>query len=84
MNRTPTQVDALMARCRWLLGDHRTRAKRDGAALDYGLAEVQQLLAEHPLYAYCRMPLLFSASIDHGTPIGRGGRHALANLTVLR
>jgi 5-methylcytosine-specific restriction endonuclease McrA len=77
-----TQQDALVARARRLLHDHRTRAKKDGAALDYGLVEVRQLLAEHPVCEYCRAPLSYAASLDHRTPTGRGGRHILANLAV--
>lgn len=76
------QADAALARARRLLSDHRTRAKRDGAALDYGLSEIRQLLAEHPLCDYCRMPLSFAASLDHRTPTARSGRHALDNLAV--
>jgi 5-methylcytosine-specific restriction endonuclease McrA len=77
-----TPSDGLLIRTRRLLSDHRTRAKRDGAVLDYGLAEVGQLLAEHPLCEYCRAPLSFTVSLDRRTPIGRGGRHQRANLAV--
>jgi 5-methylcytosine-specific restriction endonuclease McrA len=71
-----------LARARRLLGDHRTRAKRDGAILDYGLAELRQLLAAAPLCAYCRQPVAWDASLDHITPTSRGGAHALHNLAV--
>jgi hypothetical protein len=77
-----TQADALLARCRRLWHDHRTRAKKDGAALDYGLAQLRQLLAEHPLCEYCKAPLAWDASIDHKTPTARGGQHTLDNLAV--
>jgi 5-methylcytosine-specific restriction endonuclease McrA len=73
----PPQVIA-----RRLLPDHRTRAKRGGAALDYGLVDERQLLADNPLCEYCRMPLSFAASLDHRTPIARGGRRSLDNLAV--
>lgn len=82
--KTPsTQSDALLARARRLLSDHRTRAKRDGVTLDYGLADLRQLLAEHPLCEYCLLPLSFAASLDHRTPTARGGRHVLDNLAVV-
>jgi 5-methylcytosine-specific restriction endonuclease McrA len=71
-----------LARARRLLHDHRSRAKKDGAVLDYGLAEVRQLLAEHPLCEYCRAPVAWDASLDHRTPTARGGKHALDNLAV--
>jgi DNA-directed RNA polymerase specialized sigma24 family protein len=61
------QADALLARARRLLHDHRTRAKRDGAVLNYGLPEVRQLLAA-TCCAYCGMPVAWDASIDHRTP----------------
>jgi hypothetical protein len=38
------QPDAALARARRLLHDHRTRAKKEGAALDYGLAAVMRNL----------------------------------------
>jgi 5-methylcytosine-specific restriction endonuclease McrA len=77
-----TQADALLARARRLLHDHRTRARKDGAALDYGLAEVRQLLADHSLCCYCTMPVGWDVTLDHRTPTGRGGRHTLDNLAV--
>jgi hypothetical protein len=80
MNPLPTQAAALLARCRRLLHDHQTRARKDGAALDYGLAEVRQLLADNPTCAYCKMPVGWDVSLDHRTPTARGGQHALANL----
>lgn len=83
MKRTPTtQADALLARARRLLSDHRTRAKKDGTNLDYGLADVRQLLADTPLCDYCRLPVAWNASLDHRQPIARGGRHSLDNLAV--
>jgi 5-methylcytosine-specific restriction endonuclease McrA len=82
MKQLPTQADAMLTRARRLLSDHRTRAKKDGAALDYGLDDLRRLLAEHPLCDYCRLPLSFAASLDHRQPIGRGGRHAFGNLAV--
>ncbi|MHB1422135.1 MAG: HNH endonuclease [Gemmataceae bacterium] len=80
--RANTQADALLIRSRRLLADHRARAKKAGAILDYGLAQVRQLLIDNPLCAYCRAPLSFAASLDHRQPIARGGRHALDNLAV--
>jgi 5-methylcytosine-specific restriction endonuclease McrA len=76
------QADALLARARRLLSDHRTRAKRDGAALDYGLTDVRQLLESSPCCNYCRLPVAWDVSLDHRTPTARGGRHALDNLAV--
>ena len=77
-----TQADALLARARRLLHDHRSRARKDGTAINYSLRDVRQLLADHPLCEYCRLPLSFAVSLDHRTPIGRGGRHAIDNLAV--
>jgi 5-methylcytosine-specific restriction endonuclease McrA len=82
MNATGTQADTLLARARRLLHDHRSRARKDGAALDYGLADVRQLLAEHPTCEYCRMPVGWDVSLDHRTPTARGGKHARDNLAV--
>ena len=76
------QDDAMLARARRLLSDQRTRGRKDGVVLGYTLADVRQLLAEHPLCTYCRSPLSFAASLDHRTPISRRGRHALDNLAV--
>lgn len=78
----PTQAGAALSRARRLLSDHHTLAKKAGAVLDYTLADVRQLLDAHPLCEYCRRPLGWDASIDHGQPIARGGKHALDNLTV--
>lgn len=84
MKPVSTQADALLIRARRLLHDHRTRAKKDGAYLDYGLAEVRQLLAASPCCRWCKMPVGFSdASLDHVLPISRGGRHVLGNLAVV-
>jgi 5-methylcytosine-specific restriction endonuclease McrA len=83
MNPLPTQADALLARARRLLGDHKTRAKRDGVALDYGLREIVELLRAAPCCRWCRLPLAFDVSLDHVQPIGRGGRHALHNLAAV-
>jgi 5-methylcytosine-specific restriction endonuclease McrA len=80
--KLPNQADANLARARRLLHDHRTRAKRDGCQLDYALTDLQRLIAEHPLCAYCRAPVSFAVQVDHRTPIARGGRHQLANLAV--
>ncbi len=74
--------DALLTRARRLLSDHRQRAKRDGVTLDYCLADVRRLLAEHPLCEYCRVPVNFAVQLDHRTPISRNGRHSLDNLAV--
>lgn len=82
MRPPATQADALLARVRRLLSDHRTRATRDGVALDYTLADVRRLLESSPLCEYCRQPVSFAASLDHRTPIARGGKHALDNLAV--
>src|SRR5581483_6802823 len=76
------EADALLSCARWLLSDHRTRAKKKGAVLDFGLGDVRQMLAEHSLCEYCQMPLFFAVSLDHRTPIGRGGKHALDDLAV--
>lgn len=76
------QTDSLLSRARRLLSDHRTRAKKAGVALDYGVADVRHLLADNPLCDYCNAPLSFAASLDHRTPLARGGRHALDNLAV--
>lgn len=80
--RLATQADALTARCRRLLSDHKTRAKRNGAALDYGLADLRRLLESSPCCEYCGLPLSFAASLDHRQPVARGGRHSLDNLAV--
>lgn len=77
-----TQVDALKARARRLLADHRTCAKKDGATLDYTLTDLRELLASSPTCAYCKLPLSFAVSLDHRQPLSRGGRHSLDNLTV--
>jgi 5-methylcytosine-specific restriction endonuclease McrA len=72
----------LLVRARRLLHDHRTRAAKDGQVLDYSLHDLRQLLAASPCCAYCGLPVAWDVSIDHRTPIGRGGRHQLANLAV--
>ena len=82
MRAPGTQADSLLARARRLLHDHKTRARKDGAVLDYTVHDVRQLLADNPLCSYCRGPLSFAASLDHKTPIARGGRHTLENLAV--
>ena len=82
MTTPSTQADALLARARRLLADHRTRAKRNGAALDYGLADVRQLLESSPCCEYCRLSVAWDAQLDHRQPIARGGRHQLGNLAV--
>lgn len=76
------QADALLVRCRRLLAGHRARAKENGCTLDYGLTEIRQLLIGNPLCEYCRLPVCFSVSLDHRTPIARGGKHRLENLAV--
>jgi hypothetical protein len=75
MSPLPTQADAQLARARRLLGDHKTRAKREGA-LDYALPEILELLTASPCCAYCGMPVASDVSLDHRTPTGRGGKHA--------
>jgi 5-methylcytosine-specific restriction endonuclease McrA len=80
--KLPSQADASLARARRLLHDHRTRAKRDGCQLDYALADLQRLIADHPLCEYCRAPVSFAVQVDHRTPIARGGRHQLVNLAI--
>jgi hypothetical protein len=82
MKQPHTQADALLSRCRRLLHDHRTRARQDGQVLEYNLDQLRELLAASPCCAYCRMPVSWSASIDHKTPIARGGRNAFSNLAV--
>jgi 5-methylcytosine-specific restriction endonuclease McrA len=76
------QVDALLARARRLLKDHRARARRVGAALDYGLAQLRALLADSPCCAYCHSPVAWDAQVDHRTPTSRGGSHSLNNLSI--
>jgi len=83
MNIPTTQADALQARCRRLLHDFRTRAKRDGTALDYGLVEVRRLVESSPCCRWCRCPLAFDVSLDHVQPTSRGGPHALHNLVAV-
>jgi 5-methylcytosine-specific restriction endonuclease McrA len=78
----PTQSDALLARCRRLLHDHRTRARLDGQRLDYGLVELRDLLSRSPMCSYCKMPLSFAVELDHRQPVSRGGHHALSNLAA--
>lgn len=82
MKAIASAADALQARARRLLSDQRTRAKKDGAALAYGLLDLRRLLEANPLCAYCRMPLSFAVSLDHRQPLARGGKHALDNLAV--
>jgi 5-methylcytosine-specific restriction endonuclease McrA len=77
-----TQADALLARARRLLHDHRTRARTDGVTLDYSLRDVRALLASSPCCAYCGLPVGWDVSLDHRLPIGRGGRHVLGNLAL--
>jgi hypothetical protein len=38
------QADAALGHARRLLSDHRTRTKRNGVVLEYGLADVEQVL----------------------------------------
>jgi 5-methylcytosine-specific restriction endonuclease McrA len=83
MTLPDTQDAALLARCRRLIHDHKTRARLDGVELDYGLAEIRQLLASSPCCRWCKLPLAFDVSLDHVQPIGRGGRHALFNLAAV-
>lgn len=78
----PTQADAILARARRLRHDHSTRAKRDGAVLDYSLHDLRELLAANRICTYCGQALDWTASLDHATPIARNGRHALSNLLV--
>lgn len=75
-------ANPLLARARRLIGDQRTRAKRDGVVLGYTLADVRQLLASTPCCEYCRLPVGWDLQLDHRTPIARSGRHELANLAV--
>lgn len=79
-----TQANALLVKARKALNDHRARAKKAGATLNYGLIDLQQLLANNPLCYYCRLPVAFDASIDHKTPITRGGpwTYLLGNLCI--
>jgi 5-methylcytosine-specific restriction endonuclease McrA len=76
------QPDAALARARRLLHDQRTRARKDGAVLDYGLADVRHLLADSPCCSYCGVRVAWDVSLDHRTPTGRGGQHQLANVAV--
>ena len=77
-----TQVDALMARARRLLHDHRTRAREVGLQLDYSLSDLRRLLESNPLCHWCKLPVDFALTLDHLHPIARGGQHALHNLCV--
>lgn len=84
MKLPATQADALLIRARRLLHDHQTRARKDGAQLDYGLHDVIQLLRASPCCRWCRMPVGYGdVSLDHVLPISRNGRHVLSNLAVI-
>lgn len=74
-------MDALQVRARRILRSHRQRAKKDGAKLDYGLSEIQELLAKC-LCEYCLLPVSYSIQIDYARPISRGGTHCLDNLVL--
>jgi 5-methylcytosine-specific restriction endonuclease McrA len=52
------------------------------AVRDESPSQLRQLLEEHPLCEYCRLPVAWDVSLDHRQPINRGGRHQLANLAV--
>lgn len=78
-----TQADALLSRARRLLHDHRTRARRDGATLDYGLPEIRRLIAASSCCRWCKLPVGFDLSLDHVQAVSRGGQHQLANLVVV-
>src|SRR5262249_32712019 len=81
MQTTSSQSNALLARCRRLLYDHRSRAKREGQALDYGLADLRHLIESSPCCRWCKLPVGYDLQLDHLHPVHRGGRHALYNLT---
>jgi 5-methylcytosine-specific restriction endonuclease McrA len=83
MNIPGSQTEALRRRCRRLLCDHQTRAKRDGATLDYGLDALRQLIASSPTCRWCQQPVAFDVSLDHVRPTARGGPHALHNLAAV-
>jgi 5-methylcytosine-specific restriction endonuclease McrA len=80
MKAPVSQADALLARARRLLHDHRTRARKDGCRLNYTLADIRRLIESSPCCAYCGMPVAFDLQLDHRRPIARGGQHVLANL----
>lgn len=75
------QADALLVRAQRILRSHRQLAKKDGATLDYGLDEVQELL-KCCTCAYCLLPIGWDAQVDHATPLARGGRHSIENLCL--
>jgi 5-methylcytosine-specific restriction endonuclease McrA len=77
-----TPANAALVRARRLLHAHQDRARKDGVALDYGVAQLRELLASTPLCEYCRNPVAWNVSLDHRTPTGRGGKHNLDNLAV--
>jgi 5-methylcytosine-specific restriction endonuclease McrA len=80
---TPPVDPALRRRCRQALADHRRRAARDFQALDYALADLEDLVRRSPCCCYCGCPLSPATfALDHATPTARGGRHALGNLLV--
>jgi 5-methylcytosine-specific restriction endonuclease McrA len=83
VNTPQTQADAALARARRLIHDHRTRARRDGAILDYDLPEIRALIASAVTCRWCRAPLAFDLSLDHVRPIARGGEHRLSNLVAV-
>jgi 5-methylcytosine-specific restriction endonuclease McrA len=82
MQQSLTQAAALLSRARRLLSDHRTRAKKVGVRLNYGLVDIRRLLEAQPLCEYCRAPVSFAVTLDHADPISRGGKHALDNLAI--
>jgi hypothetical protein len=84
MKKTAFPANPLLAKARRLLADHKRRAKAAGCVLDYDLADLERLLRGNPTCAFCRNVVPLEAlTIDHRTPITRGGRHLYENLAVV-
>lgn len=74
--------DPLKARARTLYGLCARRAKADGVCLDFTVADVLDCLRNNITCRYCKLPLAGDASLDHLTPISRGGSHLGFNVAV--
>jgi 5-methylcytosine-specific restriction endonuclease McrA len=78
-----SQADALTARCRRILRDHKAMAKPRGIVLDYGVNELRTMLESSPCCRWCRLPVGFAdLNVDHVHPLARGGAIALYNLCI--
>jgi hypothetical protein len=82
MKATTTQADAIVKRCREVLHKHKAAAKALGLALDYGLAELRQLVESSPCCRWCKLPVAFDFHVDHVHPLARGGAMAFYNLCI--